>query len=400
MQLFDALGSRIEEAWHRLDYDEARFPAVAAAALREAPPSASIDHREVLRWTLERAVLPPQDDLDATFGDPPITVHQGRRFFIQVILWMEGSTSIHRHGFSGAFHVLDGQSLHARYTFEEHRRVSSRMRLGALRLEGAEILARGATVEITQDLAHALFHLDTPSATVVVRTYHEEEAGPQYDYRPPGLALDPFHKDPTLIRKLQALRFARRAEDPAWAELAAGLVARSDLQTCFAVLSLAQLGPGEPARMGPLLDAARRRHGDVVDTLAAALHEELRQRKLQRLRATQKDAALRFFLALLQNLPDRASILAQVERRYPASEARAQVAAWALALSGIDAIGVDLRDELTRHLFGALLDGASLEQTLERLERVFGPAQVRAQADAIARQRARIRRTALEPLFR
>ena len=400
MKFFDALGARIESAWRQVDYDEARFPAIAARALREAPPSREVGQREVVRWLLEADVLPPQDDLAATFGDPPVTVYSGRRFFIQVLLWLEGSTSIHRHGFSGAFHVLDGVSLHARWAFQARRRVSARFLIGELRLEGAEALERGDVVEITNDLTHALFHLETPSATVVVRTYAEDEAGPQYEYLPPGLALDPFHDDPVLTRKLQGIRFACRIDPAAGFEMASALIERSDLHTCFAVLELAQHARGGPAQMAPLLAAARRRHGEVVDDLAAALHEALRASKLRHLRAAQHDEELRFFLALLQNLPDRNAIFAQVRRRFPGADARAKVEAWTRALSGTEVIGVNLDDAATGHLFGALLDGCSFPATLERLERVFSPAEVRAKADALAHHRERVCRTALGPLFR
>jgi hypothetical protein len=402
MKIFDDLGARIEEAWRRLDYDEARFPSLATEALAELSPAASVGHAAVLDWLFASPTLPHQDDLCAKFGHPPITVFAGRRFYVQVLMWLEGSTSIHRHGFSGAFQLLDGTSLHARYRFDPRRRVSARMALGDLRLDRAELLARGDVVPITNDLIHALFHLEVPSATVVVRTSSDVEAGPQYDYRPPGLAIDPFDRDPVLIRTIQALAFARRADPARFVERAAALAERSDLPTCFEVLLEAGRGavPGGHASLAPVLDAARRRHGPAIDELSLVLEEDLRDRKIRRLRAARKEPDLRFFLALLQNLPDRASIFAMVERRYPGAPPRDRVEGWTRALSGVDAIGVDLGDALTRHLFGALLDGCSGEETHARLSEVFPPTDVAAQTDAIARHGERIRRTALAPLFR
>jgi hypothetical protein len=401
MKVFDDLGARVEEAWRRVDYDEARFPSVATEALAEVSPAASVGHAAVLDWLFAAPALPHQDDLDAKFGHPPITVFAGPRFYVQVLMWIEGSTSIHRHGFSGAFQLLDGTSLHARYRFDARRRISARMHLGDLRLERAELLAPGAVVPITHDLIHALFHLEVPSATVVVRTCSDDDAAPQYDYRPPCLAINPFDRDPVLIRKIQGLAFARRADPARFVERAAALAERSDLETCFEVLVEARRGPtpGGAAGLAPLLDAARRRHGPVIDELSAVVQEGLRDRKLRRLRAAQKEPDLRFFLALLQNLPDRGAIFEMVGQRYPGAPPRARVEAWVRALSGVDAIGVDLDDELTRHLFGALLDGCSPDETRARLSEVFAPTDVAAQADAIARHRERIRRTALAPLF-
>jgi hypothetical protein len=399
LRVFEDLGATIEEAWERLDYDELAFPALAAGALREARIHEAISGADVIRWLLAAREIPEQDDIEASFGEPPITVLHGRRFYIQVLLWTEGTTSIHRHAFSGAFVVLDGSSLHVRYAFAPRRRVSSHLQLGAVRLESLELLARGDVTAITHDLIHSTFHLETPSATVVIRTYRDADASIQHEYMPPSVAFDPFFKDPGTTRRLQALTFMRRMMQPGHVELAADLVARSDLHTAWLVLLQAYRSLRSAARAAPLLDAARRRHGAAADDLAAALDEELRRRKLHRLRALVTDEAHRFFLALLQNLPDREAIYAAVRLRYRDGEPRARVIAWMEALSGAGTIGVDLTDKLTRTIVLALLDGRSMAGVLERLKESFDPGDVDAGASAIARHCERIRRTTLSPLF-
>jgi hypothetical protein len=397
---FDDLGPAIERAWQRLNYDERAFPALAAKALRAARLHERTDHAEVIRWTLSTPELPQQDDLEATFGEPPITLYHGRRFFIQVLLWLDGSTSIHRHAFCGAFAVLAGSSLHSRYAFEVRRRISSRFLLGDLRLRGAELLERGDVVEITADLIHGLFHFETPSATVIVRTYLDDEAAPQYSYRPPCLAIDSFYQEPSMVRRLQALRFARTTGPAAYPALAAGLIERTDLHTGWLVLNEAVRGPSDPADLDLLMAAARNRHGAVMESLSEALLEDLRDRKIQRLRDDQTDPELRFFLALLQNLPQRDAILKLIRRRYPKGDPRKRVIGWVDALSGVDAIGIDLRDDLTREMFLALLDGRSQTALLARLKRRFDAKEVEARKKDLADHAERIRRSALAPLFR
>jgi hypothetical protein len=398
--LFDALGARIEEAWQRLDYDERAFPAIASAALREARLDERTSSMEVLRWLLEASRIPPQDDIAAKFGDPPITVHHGRRFFIQVLLWHEGSTAIHRHGFDGAFTVLEGSTLHARYTYEPRRRVSSRFLLGDLRLVDAGLVERGEVVPITWDLIHAAFHLRSPAATVVVRTYTNDEAQPQYNYLPPGLAYDPFFVEPHARRRVQAMHFLWRTSPAAAMDLAVDLASRTDLHACWEVLLQAYRTLGAEAPAAPLLAAARRRHGAVVDELAAALHEDLRRRALCRLASSVKDPDERFFLALLENLPSRAAIEELVRRRYPDADPRQRVRAWLDALSGVERIGLDLGDDLSRHVVHSLLDGRSTDGALEALKEVFEPAQIEAERDRLVRHVDRARATALAPLFR
>ena len=399
MRIFQELGSAIRDAWQKVDYDERAFPSLVAGTLRREQVHRRLAVGDVLRWLLSEPELPEQDDLQAAFGSPPITVYHGRRFYIQVLCWLHGSTTIHRHGFSGAFMVLDGSSIHCRYDFELRRRVNARLMLGDIRFAGAEMLERGDVVEITNDLIHSLFHLEVPSATLVARTYRDGDASPQFDYSPPSLAMDPFFQDPSMVRRLQGLTFLRRVSPQDHDQLAADLIGRSDLHTGWLVLHEAYHATDDPGRLGPLLEAARQRHGEVVSELTAVLFEELRQEKISRLRAAVKDPEHRFFLALLQNLPHRDAIYAFCRRRYPEDDPRARICAWAEALTGVDAIGVDFDDALNRHLFRALLDGCSEDAIRSRLKGEFDPDAVDAQAPALARHCDRIRRTALAPLF-
>ncbi len=72
---------------------------------------------------------------------------------------------------------------------------------------------------------------------------------------------------------------------------------------------------------------------------------------------------------------------------------------WARSLSGVDAIGVNLADPLNWQLFEALLDGCSGDTLLARLREAFDPDEVGAAAPRLLRHAARIRETALLPLF-
>src|SRR6185369_7569330 len=149
---------------------------------------------------------------------------------------------------------------------------------------------------------------------------------------------------------------------------------------------------GDLDRAGRLVDAARRRHGAVVDQLARALREELRRKKIFRLRKDVHDPELRFFLALLLNLPSQEAIYGLVRRRYPEDDPRERVLVWARALSGVDRIGVDIDDDLNHHLLHALLDGCKEEAVLSRLRDEFEPEDVDAQIPALQRHCERLRR--------
>ncbi|MGI8469286.1 MAG: hypothetical protein ACR2N3_12620 [Pyrinomonadaceae bacterium] len=93
---------------------------------------------DAIAWTLGETNLPEQRDLAGRFDDPPITLYNSPRFHIDIYFWLDGTTSIHQHGFCGAFQVLLGSSLHSSYDFEPQEILNTFTEIGAL----AETLPR------------------------------------------------------------------------------------------------------------------------------------------------------------------------------------------------------------------------------------------------------------------
>src|SRR5262249_8328588 len=196
MQFFEDLGALVERRWRGENYDENAFPAVAAEALAETAPSEHLDPWDVIRWVHQSNALPAQQDLPASFGDPPITLYAGPRFHIDIYFWLDGTTNIHQHGFCGAFQVALGSSLHSSYSFDQDREISAHFSVGRIALEHVELLKKGDIRRILpgREFIHSLFHLERPSATVTIRTY-STPGGPQYKYLKPYFAVDPFFTD-------------------------------------------------------------------------------------------------------------------------------------------------------------------------------------------------------------
>src|SRR5262245_23314034 len=172
MELFNQLGERIEDLWRATNYNEERLPEIAADALKRAALPEKLSAWDVVAWSLKQNELPPQRDLPAKFGDPPITLYVAPRFHIDVYFWFEGTTAIHQHGFCGAFQVLLGSSIHSWYQFEQREVINTFTEFGEMRLKVCELLEVGDVQEIWagRQYIHSLFHLDQPSATIVVRT--------------------------------------------------------------------------------------------------------------------------------------------------------------------------------------------------------------------------------------
>ena len=112
---FDELGRSVVTTWRSAGGQPERFADVAVDALSAARLHVRLRHEDVLRWAIQAPRLPRQASQD--FGEPPLTVFDDGEVFIQVLTWLDGTTSIHDHGFAGAFCLLQGASCHTRYAF-------------------------------------------------------------------------------------------------------------------------------------------------------------------------------------------------------------------------------------------------------------------------------------------
>jgi hypothetical protein len=344
MIVFRRLGLRIDRRWERVDYDEARFPGIAAAELAAAQIDLLTTVPEIADWVLKSRELPAQLDLEGRFGQPPITVFSAGRFLIQVLLWVDDLMAIHQHSFSGAFLQLAGCGLHIMYRFERHREVNRRLWLGDILRERVELLRPGDVRPITASLAHANFHLDRPTATVVIRTYNDPPYRPDFYYRPPHVAFDPFSTNVTLVRKLQVLKFLLNIDPDAHDRSAAKLLGKTDLHTALLLLEQAAASIDD-RRLEGLLTAARARHGDAVNLITRVLCERGRQRALQRARSAIEDTDLRLLLALMMALGDRAAILDMVGKYYPGTDPVSVIDRWLERMLPPDRRYLHLSDE-------------------------------------------------------
>lgn len=366
MELFNKLGDEIEALWLEKNYNEDALPAIAAQALKTADLSAKLTAWDVVEWSLKQRELPPQRDLHASFADPPITIFSGPRFHIDVYFWFEGTTAIHQHGFCGAFQVLLGSSIHSWYEFETHEVVNSFAEIGKVNLKVCELLDVGAVQEIWagKRYIHSLFHLEMPSATIVVRTDRSPLHLPQFAFEKPNLAIASFFEQPTTTKKLQILAAAFRAKHPEADRMAIEVLESTDLQTSFAVLSrlrhlvganqLEQLFKieGSTSRFQKFLDVVARRHGKngkifgpIFDRLAAI--DEIVGR-----RSFVTNPEHRFFMALLMNLDDRSHIFSLIKQRFPDADPVEKVLDWVFDLAETRVVGVETSNALGIPNFG------------------------------------------------
>src|SRR5690349_464094 len=114
---FQHLGQSIERAWLTRSYDEEVFPSLVLDALEEHPPVEHVGVEDIVDWMFSPLQEFRQPSQQKLFGEPPVMLFQGPRFYIEALFWLSGTTDIHEHGFSGAFTVLEGSSVHSHWRF-------------------------------------------------------------------------------------------------------------------------------------------------------------------------------------------------------------------------------------------------------------------------------------------
>lgn len=315
-QFFTDLGRTVLARWKKANFSPAQFPELARKALAERSPAKHVDVAALIREFLLDDEQPYQTH--SGFGQPELVVFDDPRFYIQILFWLDGTTDIHQHMFSGAFHVMAGSSIHSTFTFENPETVTTHLRVGNLRLLETRLLEQGSTEPIVSGLAqiHSLFHLDTPSITVVIRTHSDPASAPQFTYLPPHLAVDPLHDDALTTRRKQLLDALEHTGAPDYADIVAKMLRDLDFERGMFVLQnclgpLRRLGKWEKC-----LQVFHKKHGRLAEFVGPTFDEIVRRDAMVELRKTIVEPAHRFFLALLLNVTTRTDVLRMVSERF------------------------------------------------------------------------------------
>src|SRR5438067_3298205 len=391
MQFFDKVGAVIEQRWKEANYLESAFPEISAQVLGEADAVGNVDPWEIVAYLQAASTLPEQQT--DTFSDLALTLYRASRFGIDVYFWLDSTTSIHQHSFSGAFQVLAGSSVHSIYHFKLEQLVNAHFSIGEVLLGDVQILNRGDIRKIRpgRPFIHSLFHLDRPSVTITVRTRQDPNTLPQYNYLKPHFAFNPAFNDPVTSKKLESAVMLLRLRDPGAYNFLDELISLSDFQTTFLILDAAyhQLinhtrdrfqpwkenkrpqddFPDEKSRFLGLLRRARTRHGNLTDFIFAVLDETQRNKVLVNLRSTVSASEHRLFLGLLLNVESRAQLVDLVRQRFPDRDPVGCICTWVDELyktnkpgSDSSILGIKSFGRVHRFIFRQLLEGISTEE--------------------------------------
>ena len=421
MELFQTLGAEVERLWRDKDYDETVFPALAAEALESANLPQKVSAWEVIEWTLKETNLPEQRDLRGSFADPPITLYNSPRFHVDVYFWLQGTTSLHQHSFCGAFQVMHGSSIHSHYNFEPRERINMFTEIGDISLKNVELLRVGNVRKIHagREYIHGLFHLDQPSATIVVRTYRSPLHLPQFEYYKPYLAIDPFFDEPNTTKKLQCIAALIRTKHPDANNLVSKLLEESDFQTTFKILSsvknLLQKNQideifnlnASQNQFEAFLEVVEKRHGERAKVLREVFAHQEKIGEIINRRSYVTEPEHRFFLALLMNVEGKNRIFSLIKERFPDTEPIDRILDWTYDLAQMrvmglkipNALGIEDFGDFDLFVFECLLKGLSEAETRETLQKEY-PADTEYLSQSLNEKIERIRQSVVfQPLL-
>ena len=309
IQQIQSVGASVAQLLDGCDLDDGDFAKVAEEALVNVGELSEVSLPEVALF-LASAAAPEQ--IDWPFSDLPVVLYRHPRFYLQLLHWTNATTAVHEHAFAGAFRVVSGSSLHSRYQIEDRQPVADEVEICSARHCQSERLPRGAVRRIdpgADGLVHSLYHLDNPSVSLVLRTFGRSLD--QFSLAKPRLwwnqgRLSASHRQKAIER---ASIVAERTSSGSGRELIASIADRLSDGEWVSVALLWAEHVATREEFERLL-AVRSMTSERIDQALLDGYESLvTERLLGAARESIRDPELRLLMALLMNVPDRASLL-------------------------------------------------------------------------------------------
>lgn len=266
MKPFKSLVARAEREWKRARHRLQAFPGLAARLLEEFEVDWSRERldRELARWFRGSRRLPEQVSLHNAFGQPPVTLFNNGELVVDLYFWVAADTSVHSHGFRGAFRVLHGTSLQETFKVRVAERIAPGVMVADPGTPEMSVLHQGDVRAILpgEQLTHRVIHLVSPTVTLCVKTINEPRLH-QWEYYPDGLAVQRHDLDPDLVKALYFFDYLLRQDEAHAVRTLRGILEKQSVlmrMTLFEALCSGDLDLSEGA-VEHCLAQIRRHHG-------------------------------------------------------------------------------------------------------------------------------------------
>ena len=299
------LGDQVCARWFATNFNETTFAEIATECLLESDFSEKIELRDLFRILLQEKHSQPTH----AFSDLAIRLYETPEFFIELLCWINGSNAIHEHPFSGAFHVLEGSGVHARYNFEPTEVISKRFQIGECSISESEILRKGMTRSIMPgaETLHSLYHVEQPSLTLVIRGHRENWHTPQMAVDRPHVAFDyEYYTDRQVEFCVSALNTAYAVSEDQAKLMLIDAVSSLDLARVYVVC--ARLDVWDYVTSGDMRELLESRFGQLGSKIVDSILYRRRLQVLHRHRLAEKEPQRRLFIGLLAVIESKSHI--------------------------------------------------------------------------------------------
>jgi hypothetical protein len=195
----------IDHLWSNKAYNLTAFPEIVDAVIRDLDltPLGALDN---LIDLLSEPEIARQQQL-SSFSDLYLRLYDNGRFWIEILNWWGSDINIH----AAVQYQLCGRSLNVEYSFERAVEGAD-FCLGVSTIRNATMWRPGnrSFVYPGRNRPHNVCHLDTPTMSLLVRTYPSKSFGPQWNYFPPAVAGNYGIADVVFRKRVKALRLISR----------------------------------------------------------------------------------------------------------------------------------------------------------------------------------------------
>ncbi|MEU1734135.1 hypothetical protein [Streptosporangium sp. NPDC020145] len=294
-ELQDAL-TAVEEQTETADDD--RSAHALAAALAGSTALARVDPGLLLAELLADPRGWPDQSWENYFGNACITVVRTETIRVDVLYWLQNSSTLHKHVSSGAFLALSGRRVHLEYDFSALDALGDGVTSATLSATSRTMMRAASVSPILPTLVHELYWIEKPSVTVAVRRApaQPEAGGPAHrphEFVGPGIGYLPaaFHRTSNVQRWIDGLGMLRRANRRLYLRTLEQAMTVVDPIHLIHVLD--ELSDNPPDEVSALLErAAAARADDDLARLAPTVPEFRRRKIFSRVFAPGVDAQL------------------------------------------------------------------------------------------------------------
>ncbi len=310
------------------------FPELAAEVLAEIPVPADTGIEFMADWALGRERLPEQVNFHSGFGEPPLVVYEEPRFYAEVLFWFHGRTSIHGHGFYGAYQVLAGYSIEAEFSYRRDQEPVPGIQLGELEPTALRLITPGDISRILPEEAfiHTVMHMGNPSLTLVIRNKGELV---QFDYSMNGLGVNAYQDSQTHVRQAEVLSAYHEANPDGFETRLLEFLKTGSAHRMARILKEMEHEIDEGFLKGRIRELAVERFGPLGKAIIESLTRTIRSNKIWDEVAGMDDPALQLKTALGDLFPKNKKLLTVVGRTFPDGDPVAVLKNWADTVSKI-----------------------------------------------------------------